>query len=112
MRKKNKLFLFLAVCAALCVPAHAEDSVLSMDEAMEIILEHHSVETDMDVSGYLTLDAEEITREAAVTAVVRSFGVYPADEADYVWADEGGAGRAVSTLHRLRKAHGNHSRCW
>ena len=46
----------------------------------------------MDVSSYLTLDAETMTREAAVTAVVRSFGVYPADEADYVWADEGAQG--------------------
>ena len=88
MRKKYKLFLFLAVCAALCVPAHAEDSVLSMDEAMEIILEHHSVETDMDVSGYLTLDSDAMTREAAVTAVVRSFGVYPEDEPAHLWADE------------------------
>ena len=88
MRKKNNLFLFLAVCAALCVPAHAEDSVLSMDEAMEIILEHHSVETDMDVSGYLTLDSDAMTREAAVTAVVCSYGVYPVDEPDHLWADE------------------------
>ena len=88
MRKKNKLFMFLAVCAALCVTAHAEDSVIYMDEAMEIILEHHSVETDMDVSGYLTLDSDAMTREAAVTAVVRSYGVYPVDEPDYVWADE------------------------
>ena len=78
-----------AVLLALCVPAHAEDSVLSMDEAMEIILEHHSVETEMDVSSYLTLDAEAMTREAAVAAVIRSYGIYPADEADYVWADEG-----------------------
>ena len=77
-----------AVLLALCVPAYAEDSGLSMDEAMEIILEHHSVETDMDVSGYLTLDAEAMTREAAVAAVIRSYGIYPADEADYVWADE------------------------
>ena len=88
MRKKNKLFLFLAVCAALCVPAHAEDSILSMDEATDIILAHHGVETEIDVSGYLTLDAEAMTREAAVTAVVRSYGVYPVDEPDYVWADE------------------------
>ena len=88
MRKKNKLFLFLAVCAALCVPVHAEDNGLSMDEAMSIILEHHGVVTDMDVADYLTLDAETMTREAAVTAVVRSYGVYPADEPDYVWADE------------------------
>lgn len=88
MRKKNKLFLLLAVCAALCVPAHAEDSVLSMDEAMGIILEHHGVETNMDVADYLTLDAETMTREAAVTAVVRSYGVYPADEPDHMWADE------------------------
>lgn len=88
MRKKNKLFLLLAVCTVLCVPAHAEDSGLSMDEAMDIILSHHGVVTDMDVADYLTLDAETMTREAAVTAVVRSFGVYPADEPDYVWADE------------------------
>ena len=92
MRKKNKLFLFLAVCAALCVPAHAEDSVLSMDEAMDIILDHHGVVTDMDVADYLTLDAEAMTREAAVAAVVRSYGVYPVDELDYVWADEGAQG--------------------
>ena len=88
MIKKNKLFLFLAVCAALCSPVHAEDNGLSMDEAMDIILAHHGVETEIDVSGYLTLDAETMTREAAVTEVVRSFGVYPADEQDYVWSDE------------------------
>ena len=88
MGKINKLFLLLAILALLCVPAYAEDSGLSMDEAMEIILEHHSVEADMDVADYLTLDAEVMTREAAVTAVVRSFGVYPADEQDYVWSDE------------------------
>lgn len=88
MRKKNKLFLLLAVCAALCAPVHAEDNGLSMDEAMSIILSHHGVVTDMDVADYLTLDAEVLTREAAVTAVVRSFGVYPADEQDYVWSDE------------------------
>ena len=88
MRKKYKLFLFLAVCAALCVPIHAEESWLSMDEAMSVILDHHGVETEMDVADYLTLDAKTMTREAAVTAVVRSFGVYPADEPDYVWVDE------------------------
>ena len=88
MIKKNKLFLFLAVCAALCAPVHAEDNGLSMDEAMSIILSHHGVFTDMNVADYLTLDAETMTREAAVTAVVRSFGVYPADEQDYVWSDE------------------------
>ena len=76
-----------AVLLALCVPARAADS-LSMDEAMGIILDHHGVVTDMDVADYLTLDAETMTREAAVTAVVRSFGVYPADEPDHVWADE------------------------
>ena len=76
-----------AVLLALCVPARAADS-LSMDEAMGIILDHHGVVTDMDVADYLTLDAETMTREAAVTAVVRSFGVYPADEPDRLWADE------------------------
>lgn len=79
----------VTVLLALCAPVHAEDSGLSMDEAMGIILDYHGVETEMDVSDYLTLDAEEMTREAAVTAVVRSYGIYPADEADYVWADEG-----------------------
>ena len=88
MRKKNKLFLFLAVLALLRVPAYAEGSGLSMDEAVDIILSHHGVETEMDVADYLTLDAEVMTREAAVTAVVRSFGVYPEDEPDYVWVDE------------------------
>ena len=88
MRKKNKLFLLLAVLALLCVPAYAEGSGLSMDEAMGIILEHQGVVTDMDVADYLTLDAEAMSREAAVAAVIRSFGVYPADEPDHVWADE------------------------
>ena len=82
----------VTVLLALCVPIHAEDSGLSMDEAMDIILEHHGVETEIDVSGYLTLDAEAMTREAAVAAVIRSYGIYPADEADYVWADEGAQG--------------------
>ena len=78
----------VTVLLALCVPIRAEDSGLSMDEAMDIILTHHGVETEIDVSGYLTLDAETMTREAAVTAVVRSYGVYPVDEPDYVWVDE------------------------
>lgn len=83
----KRLICTMAVLLALCVPARADDG-LSMDDAMDIILSHHGVETEMDVSDYLTLDAETMTREAAVTAVVRSFGVYPADEPDYVWADE------------------------
>ena len=78
----------VTVLLAMCAPVHAEGSGLSMDEAMDIILDHHGVVTDMDVADYLTLDAEAMTREAAVAAVVRSFGVYPADEPDYVWADE------------------------
>lgn len=78
----------VTVLLALCVPIQAEDSGLSIDEAMDIILSHHGVETEMDVSDYLTLDAETMTREAAVTAVVRSFGVYPADEPDHLWEDE------------------------
>ena len=88
MRKKNKLFLLLAILVLLCVPVHADDNMLSMDEAMSVILDHHGVETEMDVADYLTLDAKTMTREAAVTAVVRSYGVYPVDEQDYVWSDE------------------------
>ena len=76
-----------AVLLVLCIPVQAADG-LSMDEAMDMILEHHGVETEMDVADYLTLDADTMTREAAVTAVVRSFGVYPADEPDRLWADE------------------------
>lgn len=79
----------VTILLALCAPVHAEDSGLSMDEAMDIILEHHGVVTDMHVADYLTLDAEAMTREAAVTAVVRSYGVYPVDEPDHMWADEG-----------------------
>ena len=88
----KRLICTAAVLLVLCVQVHAEDSELSMYDAMDIILDHHGVVTDMDVTDYLTLDAEAMTREAAVTAVVRSFGVYPADEADYVWADEGAQG--------------------
>lgn len=84
----KRLICTAAVLLALCVPVHAEDCELSMDEAMDIILDHHGVATEMDVADYLTLDAEVMTREAAVTAVVRSFGVYPADEQDHVWSDE------------------------
>lgn len=83
----KRLICTMAVLLALCVPARAE-GVLTTDEAMDIILEHHGVVTDMDVADYLTLDAETMTREAAVTAVVRSFGVYPADEPDHLWEDE------------------------
>ena len=83
----RRLICTMAVLLALCVPARAEGG-LSMDEAMDIILAHHGVETEIDVSGHLTLDADAMTREAAVTAVVRSFGVYPADEPDRLWADE------------------------
>ena len=83
----KRLICTAAVLLALCVPARA-DGGLSMDEAMDIILAHHGVETEIDVSGYLTLDAEAMTREAAVASVVRSYGVYPVDELDHVWADE------------------------
>lgn len=83
----RRLICTMAVLLALCVPARAE-GVLTTDEATDIILSHHGVVTDMDVTDYLTLDAEVMTREAAVTAVVRSFGVYPADEPDRLWADE------------------------
>ena len=83
----KRLICTMAVLLVLCVPARADDG-LSMDEATDIILAHHGVETEIDVSGYLTLDSDAMTREAAVTAVVRSYGVYPVDEPDYVWADE------------------------
>ena len=89
----KRLICTVAVLLVLCVPARADDG-LSMDEGMDIILAHHGVETEIDVSGYLTLDADTMTRDAAVTAVVRSFGVYPADEPDHVWADEAAQAKA------------------
>ena len=61
----RRLICTMAVLLALCVPARA-DGGLSMDEAMDIILTHHGVVTDMDVTDYLTLDAEAMPREAAV----------------------------------------------
>lgn len=87
MRIKTKLFLILAASFVLCTSAYAEDG-LSAEDAMSIILDHHNIQTDIDISNYLTLYAKTMTREAAVTAVIRSFGVYPADEPDYVWDDE------------------------
>lgn len=84
---KNKLFLFLIISIILCIPAHAEDK-LSVNEVMNIILDYHDIETDIDVSEYLTLSAVDMTREAAITAVIRSYGIYPANEPDYLWVDE------------------------
>lgn len=84
---KNKLFLFLIISMILCIPAHAEDK-LSVNEVMDIILDHHDIDTDIDVSEYLTLSAVDMTREAAITAVIRSYGIYPANEPDYLWVDE------------------------
>ena len=60
----KRLICTMAVLLALCVHARADDG-LSMNEATDIILAHHGVETEIDVSGYLTLDAEAMTREAA-----------------------------------------------
>ena len=84
---KNKLFLFLIISMILCIPAHAEDK-LSVNEVMDIILDHNDIDTDIDVSEYLTLGAVDMTREAAITAVIRSYGIYPANEPDYLWVDE------------------------
>ena len=84
---KNKLLLFLIISIILCVPAHAEDK-LSVNEVMNIILDHHDIETDIDISEYLTLNAVDMTREAAITAIIRSYGIYPANEPDYLWVDE------------------------
>ena len=58
----KRLICTVAVLLVLCAPARADDG-LSMDEAMDIILAHHGVVTDMDVTDYLTLDAESMTRE-------------------------------------------------
>ena len=84
---KNKLLLFLIISIILCIPAHAEDK-LSVNEVMNIILDYHDIETDIDISEYLTLNAVDMTREAAITAIIRSYGIYPANEPDYLWVDE------------------------
>ena len=90
MQKKIKIFLLVIVAVLLCVPAQAQD-YLSIEEAIDIILDYHNIETDITgIADYLTIDAENavMTREIAVTAIIRSYGVYPVDEPDYVWEDE------------------------
>ena len=90
MQKKIKIVLVVIVAVLLCVPAQAQD-YLSIEEAIDIILDYHNIETDITgIADYLTLDAENeaMTREIAVTAIIRSFGIYPANELNHVWADE------------------------
>ena len=90
MQKKIKIVLVVIAAIILCVPAQAQD-YLSIEEAIDIILDYHNIETDITgIADYLTLDAknEDMTREIAVTAIVRSFGIYPANELNHVWADE------------------------
>ena len=90
MQKKIKIFLLAIIAIILCVPAQAQD-YLSIEEAIDIILDYHNIETDITgIADYLTIDAENavMTREIAVTAIIRSYGVYPVDEPDYVWEDE------------------------
>lgn len=90
MQKKIKIFLPIIIAIILCVPAQAQD-YLSIEEVTDIILDYHNIETDITgIADYLTLDAknEDMTREIAVTAIIRSFGIYPADELNHVWADE------------------------
>ena len=90
MQKKIKIFLPIIIAIMLCVPAQAQDD-LSIEEAIDIILDYHNIETDITgIADYLTLDAknEDMTREIAVTAIVRSFGIYPANELNHLWADE------------------------
>lgn len=79
----KRLLFTLLTAVLLCVPAYA----MTVEEAMDIILDYHGVETDVNVSNYLTISSGIMTREAAVTAVIRSYGVYPQSD-DYVWADE------------------------
>ena len=90
MQKKIKIFLPIIIAIILCVPAQAQD-YLSIEEAISIILDYHNIETDITgIADYLTLYAknEDMTREIAVTAIVRSFGIYPANELNHVWVDE------------------------
>ena len=90
MQKKITIFLLAIIAIILCVPAQAQD-YLSIEEAIDIILDYHNIETDITgIADYLTLDAENeaMTREIAVTAIIRSFGIYPANELNHVWADE------------------------
>ena len=56
----KRMICTAAVLLVLCVPARADDG-LSMDEAMGIILDHHGVETGMQIADYLTLDASSLT---------------------------------------------------
>ena len=90
MQKKIKIVLVVIAAIILCVPAQAQD-YLSIEEAIDIILDYHNIETDVTrIADYLTIDAENeaMTREIAVTTIIRSFGIYPANELNHVWADE------------------------
>lgn len=90
MQKKIKIFLLAIIAIILCVPAQAQD-YLSIEEAIDIILDYHNIETDITgIADYLTINTENeaMTREIAVTAIIRSFGIYPANELNHVWADE------------------------
>ena len=77
--KKHYTTLLLAILTSLVltIPAQAVCNP-GKEELQQSILDFHGIETDMDVCNYLTLDAMTMTREAAVTAIIRSFGVYPA----------------------------------
>ena len=73
--------------ALLCIPVYAQGP-LTTEEVINTILSYHNIETNVDITNYLTLGAETMTREVAVTAVVRSFGIYPVNEPNYIWKDE------------------------
>ena len=73
--------------ALLCIPVYAQGT-LTTEEVINTILSYHNIETDIDIADYLTLNAESMTREVAITAIVRSYGVYPVDEPNYIWEDE------------------------
>ena len=73
--------------ALLCIPVYAQGP-LTTEEVINTILSYHNIETDIDIADYLTLNAESMTREVAITAIVRSYGVYPVDEPNYIWEDE------------------------
>ena len=65
MQKKIKIVLVVIAAIILCVPAQAQD-YLSIEEAIDIILDYHNIETDITgIADYLTLDAknEDMTRE-------------------------------------------------
>lgn len=89
MGKRLSIILSVLVCA-FAITAHAE-SYMTGTEAAVAILEHNGIDDSVDVDTVmdgLGINDGSLTREDAIKAIIRSYGVYPAGEDNHIWADE------------------------